>query len=182
MVKKQKKQANTPENNDEPIEIKLEDIFGEVVAAWEFAEFVKHEKGKVWYISFTVAFLAMLAYAYFANNLLFAIILLIFVVVYLSLEKKDPINVQVAITEDGLLLNDKFMEWKQFENFYIIYYPPEITNLYLQPKNNFKQRIAVPLDGQDPVTIRDFLLRYLDEDLEKEEMPASEGISRLLKL
>ncbi|MBU1202861.1 hypothetical protein KKH39_02355 [Patescibacteria group bacterium] len=178
MTKKEKNQQNTTE----PEEINLEDIFGKVAAAWEFSEYIKHEKSKVWYISFTVVFLAMLVYSYFSDNLLFAIILLVFAVVYLSLEKKDPINVQVALAEDGLLINDKFMEWKQFANFYIIYYPPEITNLYLQPKNNFKQRITIPLEDQDPVTIREFLLRYMDEDLEKEEMPASEGISRLLKL
>ena len=174
-----KTKAKKQEESTEPT---LEDIFGEVAAIWEFPEFVKHEKGKAWYATFTIIFLALLVYAYMSNNLLFAIILIVFVILYMSVEKKGPVNVRVALTADGILMNEKFIEYSNFRNFYIIYYPPEIKNLYFEPKSNFKQRVAIPLDDQDPVMIREFLLRFLDEDLKKEEWPASEGISRTLRL
>lgn len=88
----------------------------------------------------------------------------------------------VAITEDGLLINDKLIEYKDLHQFYIIYYPPEIKNLYFRPKGNLKQRITIPLMDQDPVLVREALLKYLDENLEREETPASEAITKLFKL
>ena len=159
-----------------------EEDYGDIFALWEFPEFVKHEKSKLWYFSFIVIFLAMLIYAYVSNNLLFAIILVIFAVLYLSSAKDDPITMETALTEEGIFIGSKFIPYETLSNFYIIYYPPEIKNLYLEPKNILKQRIAIPLENQNPVHIRNVLLQYLDEDLEKEEIPASEGISRILKL
>lgn len=156
--------------------------FGQIFTAWDFPEFTKHDKGKFWYISFTVVFVALLAYTYFTDNLLFAIILVIFAILYFTLDRKDPVIVQIAVTEDGLVLNDKLIEYASLSNFYIIYYPPEIKNLYLQPKNNLKPRIAIPLEDQNPNELREILLQYLEEDLEKEEIPSSESISKMLKL
>jgi len=155
---------------------------GDIFALWEFPEFIKHERGKLWYASFIIIFLAMLIYSYFSNNLLFAIILVIFAVLYLSSAKDDPITMETAITEDGVFIGSKFIPYETLRNFYIIYYPPEIKNLYLEPKSITKQRIVIPLENQNPVHIREVLLEYLEEDLEKEEIPASEGISRILKL
>ena len=94
--------------------------------------------------------------------------------------QSDEIN--IVITEDGVLLNDKFIEYEDFSAFYIIYYPPTIKNLYLQPKNSFKPVITISLEDQNPIIIRKILLQYLTEDLEKEEMPATESISHSLKL
>jgi len=158
------------------------DDYGNILALWEFPEFIKHERGKLWYLSFTVVFVALLVYSYYTDNILFAIILVMFAFLYLRLGKGDPQTMETAITEDGIFIGSKFMPYEEFANFYIIYYPPEVKNLYLQPKSILKNRIALPLENQNPIHIREILLQYLEEDLEKEEAPASEGISKILKL
>lgn len=175
---------NVPEEEiNEPESIlPYTDEVGQIFAAWEFSEFVKHAKGKWWYISFTILFLALLAYSYFADNILFAIIIVVFIILYLTIENRGPRVVDILIAEDGIVIDGKLIEYESLQNFYIVYYPPEIKNLYFQPKSNFQHRIVVPLEGQNPVEIRHVLLEFLDEDLEKEEMPSSESISRLLKL
>jgi len=89
---------------------------------------------------------------------------------------------ETAITEDGIFIGSKFIEYEDLRSFYIIYYPPEIKNLYFETKSVIKQRIVVPLEDQNPVYIREILLNYLDEDLEKEEIPSSESISNIFKL
>ena len=43
--------------------------YGNIFAIWEFPEFIKHQRGKLWYVSFIIVFLAMLIYAYFSDNL-----------------------------------------------------------------------------------------------------------------
>lgn len=166
----------------EKIENYPEEDYGEELASWEFPEYTKIERSKGWYISFIIVVIAMLIYSYFTNNPLFAIIITIFTVLYYITEKKEPEEARILILEDGIIINDKFIEYKVLKDFYIIYHPPVIKNLYIQPKSQLKPRLAIPLENQNPVEIRDILLKYIDEDLEKEEIPTSEGISRLLKL
>jgi len=156
--------------------------YGKELAYWEFAEHTKVERGKWWYISFIVIIIAMLIYSYYTNNPLFAIIITLFTIIYYITEKREPEESRIIILEDGIIIDDKFIEYKDLKDFYIIYHPPVIKNLYLEPKSVIKHRIAVPLENQNPVEIREILLKYIDEDLEKEEMPTSEGITRLLKL
>jgi len=49
-------------------------------------------------------------------------------------------------------------------------------------KAMMKQRLSIPLMGQDPLLVRKYLLKYLPEDLERNNPPLSEQITRLLKL
>ena len=179
----QKALKKKPEKIEEfPEAEAFQEEFGNMLAAWEFPEYIKPHRGKWWYISFAVIAIAFLAYSYFSKNPLFAIIVVLFILVYYLTEKKEPLDMEIIFTEDGFIINDKFLEYKDFENFYIVYYPPQIKNLYLQPKNHLKPVVTIPLEKESPVHIREVLLKFLDEDLKKEEMPASEGISRILKL
>lgn len=184
---KEKNQQNNEEleffdENSETLAEAVEKEFGKIHAAWEFPEFHRHDRGKWWYISMTIVTIALLVYSYFSNNPLFAVIILFFLVIYFATDKKEPDNVEFIIAEDGILLHGKFLEFERFKNFYILYYPPHIKSLYLQPKNDFSQLLTIPLENQNPVLIRKILLNYLDEDLDQEEIPNSEGIARLLKL
>lgn len=181
-MKEKNKQKEEPELEKIEDNIVFEKDLGEVLAIWDFPEFIKHERGRLWYISFGIIFVLMLVYSYFSNNFLFAIIIVIFLITYFSLEKRGPINIQVAITEDGLIINSKFIDFNDLENFYIIYYPPQIKNLYFQPKNHLRQLIAWPLEDENPVEIRRILIKYLPEDLAKEEIPTTESFSKILKL
>lgn len=156
--------------------------FGKIWASWEFPEFIQHSRSRTWYTIAIILLIGMLIYAYFSKNLLFAIILILFTIIYFVIERRGPVVVQIAITEDGILINDKFIEYSELADFYIIYYPPDIKNLYFQPRNRFKERIAIPLEDQNPVEIRRALIKYLAEDLEKEEMPTSESLSRIFKI
>ena len=181
-MKEKNKEKKEPELEKIAAEPVFEKDLGEVLATWDFPEFIKHERGKLWYILFGVIFLAMIIYSYFSDNLLFAIIIALFIITYFSLERRGPINIQVAITEDGILINSKFFAFEDLQDFYIIYYPPQVKNLYFQPKNHLRPAIVWPLEDENPVTIRRILLQYLPEDLEKEEIPASESVSKILRL
>jgi len=49
-------------------------------------------------------------------------------------------------------------------------------------KNPIKPRLSIPLRSLDPLTIRNYLVKYLDEDLERTEPPLSEQLTKRLKL
>ncbi|PIR06723.1 MAG: hypothetical protein COV55_02670 [Candidatus Komeilibacteria bacterium CG11_big_fil_rev_8_21_14_0_20_36_20] len=183
MAKKKKEEEKREELEETPESLPLNtEDYGQVFATWEFPEFEKPPRNKWWYLAFAVAAILLLIFAYFSKNYLFAIIIVLFLVIYIINEKKEMATIQTILTEDGILINDKLIEYKDIQNFYIVYLPPEIKNLYLQPKNSLKQRITLPLQQQNPVEIRQILLQYLDEDLAKEDVPNSENISRILRL
>ena len=162
---KYKKISSEPELATIPLE--TED-FGEIFGGWEIPEFIKPERKTKWYFFFIIVVIALFIYSYFDKNPLFALIIFLSLAIFFVHEKRGPGNVSFVVAEDGIIIGKKFIEYKDLENFYIIYYLPKIKNLYFQPKNNFKPLIIIPLLDQNPVDVRKVLLEYLDEDLDKE--------------
>jgi hypothetical protein len=204
MAKKQQNTNDADQIEDELVETSQADFnesdFGEIFATWQFPEHIKHIRSKKWYIYFGLIYLIILLISIFGfyiplspssalihfglafdRSYFLTIIMVMFIIIYLYLERKDIENFAIAITEDGILLNNKLIEYRDLSNFYIVYYPPQIKNLYFQPKNFFGRLIVVPLEDENPVIIRRALLQYLPEDLSKEHMPTTESISRLIK-
>ncbi len=155
---------------------------GEILISWEIPSFHKHEKPKVWYVYFFILTTLCLIYSYFNKNPLFALVIILSAILYLANEKNEPKKIIFAISEDGIVIENKFIPYKKLKTFYILYQPPLIKNLYFQPKNPIAQVITIPLEAENPVEIRKILLQYLSEDLEKEDMPGSESIGHMLKL
>lgn len=155
---------------------------GNVVYEWWVEEYERYEHTKRWYMVAAILFLALLAYALITQNYLFVLIVVIMgIIVYLH-DMHDPIKVYFAITETGVILGKKFYRFSEFSNFWIIYNPPEVKNLYFTLENVVKHRLQVPLMDYDPRPIRDYLKQYISEDLEQEEEPLSDRISRALKI
>jgi len=62
------------------------------------------------------------------------------------------------------------------------YEPDEAKTLFFEFKNRVRPRLSIPLENKNPLKIRAILLKYLPEDVERENEPLSEQLSRLLKL
>ena len=104
------------------------------------------------------------------------------VVVILFLhQRKDPIELEIKITEAGVEIGNKFYVYKELDKFFIIYEPPEISNLYIEFKSNLKPDLSIPLREQNPIKVRDILIDFLAEDIDKEEEPTSDFLTRWLK-
>ena len=155
---------------------------GEILAKWNFAEFEKTKRSKGWYFSAFVVFAFLLIYALVTVNFLFAVIIIISAVILIMRNRNEPDQITVAITEDGIAADNKFYDFEAIKYFYILYKPPEIKNLYIEFKSITKPRLILPLENQNPLEIRDILNKYIEENLEKEEEPASEAFRKFLKL
>ncbi|MBU1131233.1 hypothetical protein KJ840_03815 [Patescibacteria group bacterium] len=155
---------------------------GQTLAKWNFPEFEKPNRTKSWYFWAIITTFLLLLYAILTINFLFAVIIVIAAITLIIKYQSQPELITFAITEDGLELEKRFYPWEIVKDFYIIYKPSETTNLYLNFKAITKPRLTIPLQNQSPVEIRKILTEYIDEDLEKEEEPFSEAVSKLLKL
>ncbi len=155
---------------------------GRVVYEWWVKEYEKRERSKRWYMVATISVVALLAYSLISQNYLFSLIVVLFgIIVYLH-DMQNPIDVYFAITEVGIILGKKFYRYNELSNFWIIYNPPEVKNLYFTLNNMVKHRLQVPLLDYDPRPVRDYLKKFLKEDLDQEEEPMSDRLARTFKL
>ncbi|MBI5621727.1 hypothetical protein HY933_02600 [Candidatus Falkowbacteria bacterium] len=156
--------------------------YGEELASWEFPEFVAHERSRAWYVIAIIIGGLLLLYAVLAANFLFAVIILVAAVVIFLRSSQPPQSVPFALYEDGIRIGQKFYDFSEVKSFCIIYNPPEVKSLYFNFNSLWQPRMRIPLDDVDPLSLRDLLLEYLAEDLDQEDEPFSDGISRLFKL
>jgi len=154
----------------------------DVLFKWGFPDFTKYRRGRLWYVVATLIFIILITYSIFTVNFLFGIIIVMSTIILFIQERNGPQESECVITFEGVYIGNKLHPFKSIKNFYIIYEPPTIKNLYIEFKSVFQPRLQIPLEDQNPADIRNALLEYIEEDINKEYEPLSEKISRFLKL
>jgi hypothetical protein len=175
------------------------------VISWRIPEYQGEEKTKRWYIIYSLIGLALLAYAIYSQNFIFAIIIVFAAVLLIIFDGGHPGTLEVAISDKGVAVGKEFYDYDQIEDFFIIYQPEEgVKNLYLEFKRfarpalpesepnhyswlfwlvNFaRTRFSIPLEDMNPIIIRRNLLKYIKENLERTTIPLSEQLTKLFKL
>lgn len=164
--------------------------------AWQVPEYDKKERSKRWYIAAIGVLIVFLFFCFFEisswkivflganSNFIFALILILFTVIMIINDGNEPHMVDFKIGPEGINIGKRFYDYDDLKHFSILYKPNiEIKHLYLEFKNGLiHPRLSIHLDEQDPISVRNYLLRYLDEDLERTNPPASEQLTKLLKL
>jgi hypothetical protein len=158
------------------------DRVGTTKMSWDIPEFQDYTRGKKWYIIAIIIGLLLLIYSIFSANLLFGMIIIIAAVTLIRIDKSKPETINFSITTKGLIIGDSFYEYVDIQHFYIIYEPPKVKNLFIEPKSFIKPRINIPLFDNDPTAIRALLIKYVSENLENENEPLSESLGRIFKL
>lgn len=153
----------------------------DILAQWSIPEYEKFDRKKSWYVAAGIIFIGLVSYAVFTANFLFAVILIFLAIILYLYEKGEPLLITFIITPDGIIIGNKLYSYKEIDNFYIIYEPPAVKQLYFIFKSLLKPRLSIPLQDENPVNIRKILRMYLDEDLEKEYEPLTEKIGRFFK-
>ena len=160
-----------------------EEKYEEETITWQIDEYEKHIRTKRWYIIAICAALFFLIFAFFTANFLFAVIIIIVSLVVILHDGQNPARISIIIGEEGVIVGRKMHDYDEIKNFSIVYKPnQEIKRLYFEFKNIITPRLSIPLEDMNPLPIREFLLKYLPEDLERTDEPLSEGLARILKL
>lgn len=155
---------------------------GKVLMTWEIPEFEQHERGRRWYVIALIVIAALLVWAITTANYLFAILIVIFAITYYLQINRHPVDVTIQIAEKGVAIGDRLYPYEALRSFWVIYKPPEVNTLYLEFKNALRPEMSIPLKKKNPVKVREILLDYLDEDIEKEDESSSDFLRRQLKL
>ena len=150
--------------------------------SWPFKEYEKYDRSRNWYLATIIICAAILIYAIWNRNYLFAFIIIMFGIIMAIKHRFEPADILFEINHKGIQLGQKHYPYSELSNFWIIYEPPTVKNLYFSLKSGLNPELSIPLADQNPLKVKSFLRQYLEEDLDQENEPASEAISRLLKL
>ena len=155
---------------------------GKRFASWVFPEFEDHKRSKLWYIIASIVLIGLVIYGIASTNFLFAIFFALASFIYVIRMQRRPRIISFAITEDGLEVHESFYAYKDLDKFWIVYEPPEVKTLYITFTSKIRPLLSIPLESQNPLVIREILLRYLKEDLERDNELLSDALQRELKL
>jgi len=164
--------------------------------SWQVPEYEAKERNRNWYIIAAVFLLICLFFCFFEinswkiiflganSNFIFALILILSSIIMIINDGQEPSMVNFKIGPEGINIGKRFYDYDVLRHFSIIYKPNmDVKHLYLEFKNSFTNpRLSIHLYDQDPIAVRSYLLRYLDEDLERLGPPISEQLTKLLKL
>lgn len=149
---------------------------------WETPAHDHHERGARWYWGLGLITLVLVLYAVWTANFLFAFLILLGAIILVLAGNHEPKSVLVQIGHNGVVWDGWFLPFDRVRHFAIVYQPPEVKLLYIQPKNYAQPRLRIELDTQDPLELRDHLKQYTHEDIDLQDEHASDMIARLLKL
>jgi hypothetical protein len=155
---------------------------GKTLLSWKFPEFLNYQRGKTWYVIATVVGAGLVIWSLATLNYLFAIVVVMVGVIVVAQGRRQPHDVVVQISEDGITVAQSFYRYKDIKSFWIVYDPPLIKKLFIDFKSAVRPTLTIQLENENPVNVRRILTKYIDEDIEKDEEPASDSISRLLKI
>lgn len=156
--------------------------FGTILASWNIPEFEKYDRSIFWYVSFGLLGFFCLIYGLWTANFLFVLIIIIAAFIIYIQEKTEAAQIKCLITSKGVKLGAKFYLYGDIKQFWIIYDPPAVKKLYFSFRNILSPHLVISLKSQNPIKIREILLQFLEEDLEKEKEPFSESFSRWAKI
>lgn len=155
--------------------------FGRVLMEWRASEYEKQEKSRTWQIASLIIGIALIVASIIMRNYLLIIVVVMFGIVIYLLNKKEPLMLDIKITDQGAQIGEKFYPYKSLQEFWIIYEPPYKT-LNFKSHRAFFPELSAQITDQDPSKIREILLPFLDENLERAEQSTTDRLSRLLKI
>lgn len=154
-----------------------------IYAQWSFPEVEDAQKSRRWYIFAGVIAVGCLVFAFFTANTLFAAIIVMASFIYIYSSISSTMDIMFSISEIGVQAGSRFYPYKDIKSFWLLYEPQEnLKMLYFEFKRGARSSMSVPLKETNPLEVREVLLQFIPEDLEKEEEPLPDMITRLFKL
>lgn len=155
--------------------------YGKTLLSWEVSDEHDHLRGPFWYVAAALASIGFLIWAIATRNFLFAFIVIMFCVIFVTHRIRPQVRYEFAIYELGIRLGTRFYFWKDLTRFSIVYEPPAVKTLYFD-FGGLRPRLPVPLEEMDPNRVRKTLLTVLAEDTAATEEPLSDWLARVLKI
>jgi len=158
-----------------------EDI-GAIHVNWQFPEYVKRPKTVLWYAAVVGFFVICIGYAVYTVNYLFAAIMGLAAFILIFQHFQAPRSIPVVIGEDGVIIDRRFYPYKALKSFSIIYDPPQSKYLFFDFQSGLKGSTSVPLADANPLQVREALLNYIAENLERDSESFHNTFEKMMRM
>ena len=163
------------------METNTESSFEEEVISWTAPESVKYNRGMLWKVVVSLISAGLVVFGFFYNAWTFSLAVIVFAIVYAIVNRKDPKEIKVIISEIGIKAGYRKYPYSAIKDFCIVYNPPYASELHLRVLNDIAHEIIIHLWGQNPAQLRNYLLTHLKEKTDHRES-FSDAILRLFKI
>lgn len=143
---------------------------------WQARDHVPPERSFGWYTGIIIIAAAIIAYAVFTLNFLFAFFVVLAAAAVIAASRLKPPKYNITIFPDGVHIDSAAtFTFSEIDSFWIFpgTTPPMLS---LRPRKRIKMHAHILLENVDPEKVRAVLLNYLPE--QEEEFPFAERISR----
>lgn len=119
---------------------------------------------------------ALLGYAVYSQNYLFAVVILLFSFVWHAYAHRPGRIVDFMITARGVTIQNRLYEFQDLQSFWIFFDPPRAQTLSLESKKTLMPFLKIPLGKTSPNKLREILVKFIPE--KKQEETLTEILSR----
>jgi hypothetical protein len=148
---------------------------------WQAPSYIPYNRNFAWYaINGVIVSLLVLA-GFLLKSATFAIVVIVFAMVYLLIDQKEAKMLDVVISDVGVKFGSRKIQYNEIKTFWIEYSPPYYQILHLVPQKKFEPEISISFHGLSPSQLRQILTKYLPEWEEKQKT-LTEQITRILGL
>jgi len=148
--------------------------------SWSAPEFIHQPKSPLWFTLAGITGLTLIIYFLFQRDYLTALLFFLLGLVTFYFAKLPAKSVQIQIGAKGLKLNQIQIPYQKLKKFWIVYEPPIVKTLNFETTAYFNRFLTLQLENENPLPIREILLKYIPEDLERGEQ-MDDKIARKLK-
>lgn len=148
--------------------------------SWQAPEFIHYPKSFWWSAGLSLVSLILVGYFLWQKEILTALLFALFFILLFYFSRVRPKQIHVRLTPHGLKLNHYRLPFQQITSFWIVYEPPEVKTLNFETTAYLNRFLTLQLENENPLEIREFLLQFLPEDLDRAEQFADK-VSRKLK-
>ena len=162
---------------------------GRVLLSWPISEYEKHQRSWRWYLAAGIIVLILSGLSIFTPNFLFdtpnylfLIIIILSAVIMIVINALSE-EVDFTLTTEGIIIGGRFYDYDRFKDFCVIYKPREnLKVLYLEFSSRLRPRLSVSLQNANPLEVREILLNFLPEDLNRTDESNTDFFSRWFKV
>lgn len=132
---------------------------------WQTLEHRFDRKSKDWYWILGIISAGAATLAFYFDNFLFGIFIIIASLTVGLLSWKETKSVQIKITDKGILFGSFLYPWNSYHSFWIETEHINGSRILLNPTNSFLPLVVIPMDEKsNPVEIREIMLDFLEEE------------------
>lgn len=148
--------------------------------SWLAQEFIQHTKSTAWFVVVTAIGVAFIAFFALQRDFLTALLFTLMLIFVILFARQKPRELTIKVNARGISIGQSHIPYQQIKSFWLVYQPPDIKTLNIETTAYLNRSLTIQLERQNPIIVRNYLNRFIIEDLEKSEDLSSQ-IARTLK-